>query len=184
MCHPGDVKKGLVSISMIPWSVKKWNDPVSIVQAFTNFLRDQKDRHVMIQVPSYFEAYKHNLVSMSSLEELPLCDFILGWDKNVTDFNLTSIPTLKEKIELDDSQTEAFKSVFKNRISLIQGPPGTGERDSLTSSKISFSSQENLLSVDLPSNIFSKKMRKFSLCAKQTTPSINSASVCLNMKKD
>ncbi|KYR00595.1 NF-X1-type zinc finger-containing protein [Tieghemostelium lacteum] len=107
---------------------------------------------IMLESPTYFEAYKNILLSLQSIDptDLPFSKYLLNGsthyeppkyikDNPLINFGSTFrqceptnlynvLNTFPKQLDLlDDSQMKAMELGLKTEISLIQGPPGTGK---------------------------------------------------------
>lgn len=101
----------------------------------------------------YFQAYRHNLIVLQSFNEnnFPMKKYIVSVEKTISlpkylsvndVFSIENISQTKkfqfnvscdgrwpsyDKLEMNQSQYDAFKFALMNELAIIQGPPGTGK---------------------------------------------------------
>ena len=103
----------------------------------------------LIQIQTGIFAYEPILKGLQSLAEFPLADELLYWTPSKLPSQLSEIPAKVIKIleanpscdlqsllktpktiKLDDSQAASLLTGLKQKVSLIQGPPGTSHSTS------------------------------------------------------
>ena len=117
-------------------------DKRSISRALLRLKTGQKVKLMQIQTGIF--AYEPILKGLQSLAEFPLVDELLYWTSSKLPSQLSKRPkTIIEaleadrscdlqsllrtpmKVNLDDSQASSLLAGLKQKVSLIQGPPGT-----------------------------------------------------------
>lgn len=112
--------------------------------------KDQLEAYDMIEASSSFFSYQPILRTLQTMTDLPFRLELCGDDETEDQTSLDYIPdvvsmpsdqdfggyqcsirawcseTIVQETSLDTSQAEALHHAFTNRVSLIQGPPGTG----------------------------------------------------------
>lgn len=130
-----DLQSGVVFVSFVPGT----NTPVNLFEPGIFF--------VMAESEVYYEAYRHVLTALKSLNQknFPMKDFIVDvntvpsppdyvFNKLVYKLSTFKVSLLEEdkwptpdELKLNPSQHQAFKSALTNKFAVIQGPPGTGK---------------------------------------------------------
>ena len=104
-----------------------------------------------MQIQTGLFAYEPILKGLQSLAEFPLADELLYWTSSKLPSHLSERPTkiiealevdpscdlrrllrTPKKIILDDSQASSLLTGLKQKVSLIQGPPGTRQSTSFS----------------------------------------------------
>ena len=96
------------------------------------FLRSGK--LIVAESPTYYRAHEPVLTALQNrnCEDFPFTQEVVNLNKEydttpeyLIDFDISELP--QTDIIYDESQQEAVKHVFANRVSMIQGPPGCGK---------------------------------------------------------